>query len=60
MKISKKQSILNFLTVEKVLEFEEAAEPSAIAYEAYLKKNEKVVFHYFERVYNKLKLEHKL
>lgn len=50
----KKEKILKFLKTNKISKFEKLSEPSAIAYETFLKKNKnfKISFSYFNRIYN--------
>lgn len=49
----KKEKILEFFKTNKISRFEKLSEPSAIAYETFLKKNKdfKVSFAYFNIIY---------
>lgn len=56
--MSVEERLMCFLTDERMKKFEESAEPSAVAYEAYLKLKEspvrpKVSYTYFNKIYNR-------
>ena len=56
--LSVEERLVSFLTDERIKKFEESAEPSAVAYEAYLKLKErpvrpKVAYAFFNKIYNR-------
>lgn len=58
MKHTQKDLIIGFFQFNLIEDFNKFSEPSAIAYETYIKNNPKVSFSYFNRIFNQLNLEH--
>lgn len=58
--MKKADIIVSFLSKRKIHQFEKAMEPSAVAFESFLKTGQNVSFSYFERIYLKYKAENGL
>jgi hypothetical protein len=59
MRDTVKKKILGFLKKNPVSEFNKTSEPSAIAYETYIKSNQLTSFSYFNRVFNEVSMSYR-
>jgi len=55
MKVTVKGEIEEFLKKNPIKSFTKSAEPTAVAYETYLKTGKKTTYSYFNRIFNQVK-----
>lgn len=55
--MKKEDIIVSFLSKRKIHQFEKAMEPSAVAFESFLKTGQNVSFPYFQKIYLKYKAD---